>query len=111
MDNNKVYAIKFTGDNDYTNIACRSELRDNEGFKGLRYLTPPDRVHMIDGTIGEETAEGFKFVSTGYAPGEWDLKALTIDNFRNQFSGLVIADDSFNTMSTTAELYEHFNQF
>ncbi|GHU96726.1 hypothetical protein FACS1894208_11720 [Clostridia bacterium] len=111
MDGKTVYAIKFAGDLDYTNIACRCELRNEDDFKGLCYLTPPDRPHMIEGAIIEETPDGFKFKSTSYAPGEWKFKALTIDNFRKEYHKLVIGGAQIaGSVSTTEELYDYFNR-
>jgi hypothetical protein len=115
MDGKKVYAIKFADEQNYTSIACRCEIRNipkrekTRGFRGLCYLTPPDRGHMIAGTVTEETSDGFKFNSTGYAPGEWTFTEITIDNLE-QFAGLIMADPRLDAVSTTNELQAYFNR-
>ena len=112
MDNTKVYAMRLAGDDEFASVAMRCELRDDPGgFKGLCFLTPPDRGHMIEGALVEETGEEFKFKSTGYAPGVWEFQALTIDNFRKRFYKLVIDGEEIGqSVNTTEELYEWFNR-
>ncbi|GHV19593.1 hypothetical protein FACS189425_10290 [Clostridia bacterium] len=111
MDGKTVYAIKFAGDLDYTSIACRCELRNEDDFKGLCYLTPPDRPHMIEGEVTQENGAGFKFRSDGYSPGEWEFKALTLDDFRKKYHKLVIGGEQIaRNVNSTEELYDYFNR-
>jgi hypothetical protein len=114
MDGKKVYAIKFADEQNYTSIACRCEFRNipkgkkTRGFNGLCYLVPPDRSHMIAGAVTEETGDGFKFNSAGYAPGEWTFTEITIDNLA-QFADLIMADPRLDAVSTTEELQKYFS--
>lgn len=105
-----VYAIRFADRDKYSGFAMCCQLWNREDFKGLCYLTPPDRPHMIEGAVVKETKQGFVYKSNGHAPGEWEFKALTIENFRKQFYKLVIGGEEIvRSVETTEELYEWFN--
>ncbi|MDR1688328.1 MAG: hypothetical protein LBS21_06925 [Clostridiales bacterium] len=109
MDKIKVYAVKMAGKKKYTGLACGCEYRaDPETFKGLCYLTPPDRGHMIPGEILKETRTGFEFMSTGYAPGKWVFTEVTADNFQKKFGHLIMDDERLDFINTTEDLQEYF---
>ncbi|GHU43918.1 hypothetical protein FACS1894111_10330 [Clostridia bacterium] len=110
MNSTAVYAIKFIGDKDFTSLACHCQLWDNPDFKGLCYFTPEERTHMIKGEVTKESGVGFKFRSDGYAPGEWEFKALTLDNFRKEYHKLMIEGEKIaQIVRSTEELYNWFN--
>ena len=110
MNKTKVYAIRFTGDTDYTGVAVSCQIWDEPDFKGLCFITPPDRPHMISGAVTKETPHGFMYKSTGFMPGEWEFQFLTIENFRKRFYKLVIGGDEIaKSLNTTEELEDWFN--
>ena len=110
MNHKSVYISKHTSQKDFTGIAVSCQYWDKPHFKGLCYLVPPDRGHMIEGEIVEETPDGFKYRSDGYDPGIWEFKALTLDDFRNEHGKVVIGGDEIGQeVNTTEELYEWFN--
>ena len=95
---------------DYNSIAMLCKFRDPPDFTGLSFLTPPDRAHMIEGKIIKNTKIGFKYLSTGYAPGCWGFEALTIKNFRERHGRIVVDGRKITRSVNTIEaLYEWFN--
>jgi hypothetical protein len=113
MDRRKVYVYETAGEHAFEGIACDCQLWDNPGFKGLVFLTPPGRGHMIDGEFVGDTPHGFIFKATKTSPGEWEFNELTIDNLKREYHRLVIGGTSLaETIQTTDELYEWFrNEF
>ena len=110
MDATKVYAVRIAGNDFYTTIAMICELRNEDGFTGLCFLSPPDRPHMIEGTETKNTSQGFKYLSTGYAPGWWEFEELTIESFRDQHYKLVAGGDEIGRcVQSDKELHEWFN--
>ncbi|MDR1603217.1 MAG: hypothetical protein LBS10_00225 [Gracilibacteraceae bacterium] len=108
MDKGAIYAIKKADEKDYKEVAIQVEIRDY--FNGVCYVVPPERGHMIDGMVTKETDEGFKFNSTGYAPGEWTFTLVTLANFRKDFHRLIIGGAKIGQeVNSTEELNQWFN--
>jgi len=108
-DPNKLYALRFAGDKEAKEIVMNVET-DREGFSGICYLTPPDRGHMIDGTMGEKTKGGFTFNSTGYKPGEWEFAEVTYDNFKSKYHKLAYGGEQLlRQINNTRELEDYYH--
>ncbi|MDR0946328.1 MAG: hypothetical protein LBM87_01085 [Ruminococcus sp.] len=109
MDRRKVYLLKFPNDEDFTAIACDCQLWDKQDFKGLCYLTPPDRGHMIPGELISENENGFIFHSDGYEKGDWNLRELTIEDIKFNYQKIVGGGNMLSkTINNTEELHQWF---
>jgi hypothetical protein len=109
MDNHKVYVYKTTKAEDFKAVACDCQIWDKSDFKGLVFLDPPDRGHMIEGSLVSDSDDGFVFRSIGYDPGEWEFKVLTIENLRRSYYKIVIDGSKLaDTLKTTEDLHRWF---
>ncbi len=96
-------------------FAVGVEFRDNpsregiSGFKGLCYLTPPDRGHMIRGEQKSGDSERFVFTSSKTFQGDWTLTRITKENFLERCQGIVMGCVEINEeCKTTEELEDWF---
>lgn len=106
----KLYKITFPqGSEAIYDVAVGVEFRDSEKFKGMCYLTPPDRGHMIRGEFKEGNSEAFVFTSTEVFQGDWVLNRITKDNFVTECRGLIVGCSAIDDKcETTEELEEWF---
>ena len=110
VDKNKIYALKMTNDKSAKGIAMYVDP-DYHGFKGICYLNPGCRGHMIEGKLGEKTETGFTFISEGHEPGVWEFIELTYENFKNEYYKIVEAgEELLAQVSNTAELEEFYHK-
>lgn len=113
MERRKVYIYKMTSEKDFMDIACDCHMytRSKDGKKQLRFLTPPDRGHSIEGEMLRETEKGFTFQSDGYNPGEWMFKELTIQEFKRKYFKTVVGGEEIaHTIKTTEDLHEWYRK-
>lgn len=101
-----VYVFKPAGAKDFTGIALDAHIH-----KGNLRFFDTNRGHEIPGEITEETEKGFTFTSTGYAPGEWQFKVLTIGEFKRKYhkqveDGQIIAAK----IKTTEDLHQWYRR-
>lgn len=110
VDKNKIYAVKMPGDKEATGIAIYVDPNFRK-FKGICFLTPGERGHMIEGRLGEKTDTGFTFISKGYDAGVWEFTEVTYDNFKESFYKIVEAgDELLAQVSNTAELEDFYHR-
>lgn len=101
-----VYIFKPAGGKDFTGIAM--DMHMHKG--GLRFFDT-NRGHEIPGKITEETEKGFSFTSTGYAPGEWIFKMLTIQEFKRKYFKLVEGGQVMAAkLKTTDDLHQWYRR-
>lgn len=89
------------------------DLDGSTGFIKMRYLTPPDRGHSVEGRVVSVDGDNFVFLSARLFSGEWLIKRITLDYYRNERSVFVVGgDDIGSRFETTEELekwyYEKF---
>ncbi len=112
-----LYEIEFPeGHEASRGFAVGAELWDNpptegtSGFKGLCYLTPPDRGHMVRGEVKSGDSAQFVFTSAKAFQGDWTLTRITKENFLELCQGLVVGCSAINDKCrTTEELENWFN--
>lgn len=109
-DPNKIYVIRFPGDEEASEIVMNVET-ERKGFSGICYLTPPDHGHMIQGHPEKLTKDGFIFMSTGYMPGKWEFTELTYDSFREKYYKLVYGGEQLvKLVHNTRELQDYYHE-
>lgn len=109
VDRNKIYAIRVPGAEKPIAIALYADP-DYEGFKGICYLTPPLRGHMIEGKLGKETAQGFTFKPKAQK-GVWEFIEVTYDNFLEEYHTLAEgSDEILAEVSNTQELQDWYHR-
>jgi hypothetical protein len=107
IDRRAVYAVKFPNEEDFQNLAMDVHIHKGN----LRFLSPPDRGHEIEGKLGTETKDGFTWISDHTFAGEWHFKICTIDDFRDKYykfiyDGATIA----KIIQTTEDLHEWYRK-
>ncbi len=109
VDKDKIYAVKFPGDKQANSLAMNVDP-NYKNFKGICFLTPFDRGHMIEGKLGRKTKTGFTFISSGFASGEWEFIELTYENFCNDYRRLVEgSDEILAKVKNTQELQDWYH--
>lgn len=102
----KIYFIQRPGEETATHLAMKVDL-DYRKFKGLCYLEPPCRPHMIRGRFGKKTANGFTFKTED---GEWEFVEMNYENFSREFYKFVIGGEKLKAQfKTTEELQNYYN--
>lgn len=84
-----------------------------KGFRGLCYLSPPDRGHMIPGEITSVDGEDFVFTSSGFCAGDWKLKRITMErvlekNPESTFGTALIGRRFESTLEMERSYYNQF---
>ena len=95
MNRRTTYTFTWPGRKKPNGLAMNCHMKDGQ----LRFFDT-GRGHMIDGTVAKDGDGAFTFRSAGFEPGEWEFKALTIEN------GDVIA----KTIQTTEDLQEWYRK-
>lgn len=104
MDKRAVFIFKTAGGNDFTGIAL-----DVHMHKGNLRFFDTNRGHEIQGKVTEETEKGFTFTSNGAAPGEWQFKVLTIEEFKRKYYKLVEGGQTMAAkLNTTDDLHQWY---
>lgn len=86
------------------------ETEHTHGFKGMCYLTPPDRGHMIRGEFKSGDSDAFVFTATQAFPGDWKVKRITKENFITECERIVVGSHTIDEeCKTTEELEKWFN--
>lgn len=111
----KLYAIKFPDEEESSEIVLNVEFwndpptEHSNGFKGICYLTPPERGHMIRGEIIEEHEWGFIFHSDGAFEGNWTFTEVTLDSFIEVYGECVMGSSHIaSQVANTKELQDWF---
>jgi len=107
IDRRAGFAVKFPNEEDFQNLAMDVHIHKGN----LRFLSPPDRGHEIEGKLGTETKDGFTWISDHTFAGEWHFKICTIDDFRDKYykfiyDGATIA----KIIQTTEDLHEWYRK-
>ncbi len=107
IDKNRIYAVKRPGDKRIKEVILYPDL-DYRGFKGICYLTPPNRPHMIDGKLIRETAAGFSFKTKH---GEvWEFTEVTYDNLNDCAGAIEGIEEIKAAVSSTEELQDWYHR-
>lgn len=93
-----VCVFKPPGEKDFTGIAMDVHMHK----EGLRFFDT-NRGHELPGKVTGETEKGFTFISTGAAPGEWQFKVLTIEEFKRKHYKLVEGGQVLAAKTKTTE--------
>lgn len=114
-DTGKIYMIRFPGEAEAKTIAMNVDTSGKK-FDGIRYLTPPDRDHMIEGKVGGQTKDGFQFTSTGYRSGKWEFTELTYDVlkagfYKHIYGGEQLLEQVHNTQELQDYYHENFPDY
>ncbi len=106
IDQRAVYVFKTAGSKDFTGIALDVHIhKDN-----LRFFDT-NRGHEIPGKVTKETEKGFTFTSSGYAPGEWQFKILTIGEFKRKYYKIVEGGQAMAAkLKTTDDLHQWYRR-
>lgn len=111
----KIYALQFSDEEASHGIVIKVEFWNkkkpdgSQGFKGICYLEPQDRGHMIRGEIIEEHEWGFIFRSDGYKSGNWTFTEVSLDSFIECYGRGVMGGSSIaKEMKNTTELQDWF---
>ena len=108
-DPKKIYTVKMPGEEEATLVAMDVDI-SRKKFAGICFLTPSDRGHMIKGDLGEATADGFTFISTGFRSGEWVFTELTYDVLKAGFYKHIYAGDQLlKQVHNTQELQDYYH--
>jgi len=106
MNQKAVYVFKMAGEADYHGIAM-----DVHPHNGCLRFFDTNRGHDIEGTVQSDGPESFSFVSSGYAPGVWSFKLLTLQDFRRKYYKLVSGGDELSRiLQTTDDLHEWYRK-
>lgn len=109
VNKSRIYAYRWPGEAEAIGLAMYVDP-DYHGFKGICFLTPPHRGHMIEGELGKKTETGFTFISWGFAAGEWEFTELTYENFKSEYHVLAEgSDEILSEVSSTEELQEWYH--
>ena len=106
MNRRTTYTMKWPGDKKPVGLAMNCHMMDGM----LRYFSTT-RGHMIRGEVIEDGEDAFKFRSDGFAPGVWEFKALTIEDFRREIWKIVENGGYIrDTIKTTEDLQEWYRK-
>lgn len=106
MDRRAVYVYKWTGEDEFIGLALNVHI-----YNGKLRFYDTNRPHEIEGKVTSEDEKGFIFMSSGYMPGEWQFKLLTIEDFRRKYYKLVVDGDILAAkIKTTEDLYEWYRK-
>lgn len=110
VDKNKIYAVKKTSDKAARELVIYVDP-NFRNFKGICYLTPGERGHLIEGRLGKKTDTGFTFISKGFDAGVWEFTEVTYENFKEEYYKIVEAgDELLSQVSNTAELEDYYHR-
>ena len=100
------YVFKPSGEKDFTGIALDVHIQ-----KGNLRFFDTNRGHELPGKVTEETEKNFTFTSTGYAPGEWQFKVLTIEEFKRKYYKLAEGGQTIAAkLNTTDDLHQWYRR-
>jgi hypothetical protein len=106
IDQRAVYVYKKTGEKDFKGIAL-----DVHTHKGTLRFFDTNRGHEVPGKVAGETEKGFTYESTGYEPGEWQFKLLTIKMFKRKYYKLVEGGETLAAkLKTTEDLHQWYRR-
>lgn len=104
----KVYFIRYPWEEKATHIALQVDTA-YKGFEGICFIEPPCRPHMIEGSIGEKTENGFTFHQS--SGGTWELVEMTHENFTQEFYKYVTGGKQLaERYQTTEELEAYYSE-
>ena len=108
MNKRLTYTMKWPSQKKPGGLAICCHMRD-----GLLAFHDTIRGHGIEGKVIKDGEDAFSFLSTGFEPGIWEFKALTIEDFRRETFKIVVNGAHLaQTFQSTDELqkwyWEHF---
>ena len=113
-DPQKLYAVNFP---DGASEIVMKVTTDRKGFKGICFLTPPDRGHMIKGSVETQTENGFIFLADrGGQRERWEFSEMTYDKFKDGFykqvyGGAQLLERIHNTEELVDYYYSNFPDY
>lgn len=106
MNQRAVYVFKMAGERYFTGIALDVHIH-----KGNLRFFDTNRGHEIPGEVTDEAERGFTFRSEGYAPGKWQFKILTIEEFKRKYYKLVEGGQTLAAkLKTTDDLHQWYRR-
>lgn len=105
MDRRKTYTYKLPREKKQSGLALNCHMKDGK----LRFFSTL-RGHMIAGEIVKDGEDAFTFRSTGYEPGDWEFKVLTIEDVRRGIVMIENGDIIAKTIRTTDDLQEWYRK-
>lgn len=105
MNRRTTYTVKWPGRKKPNGLAMNCHMKNGQ----LRYFDTL-RGHMIDGEVIKDGDDGFTFKSAGFEPGEWEFKALTIEDVRRGVVWIEGGDVIAQTIKTTDDLQEWYRK-
>ena len=105
MNRRTTYTFKWPGRKKPNGLAMNCHMKDGQ----LRFYDT-NRGHMIDGKVVKDGDGAFTFQSAGFEPGEWEFKALTIEDVRRGVVWIENGDIIAKTIQTTDDLQEWYRK-
>ena len=105
MNRRKTYTFKWPSSKKPNGLAMNCPMKD-----GRLCFFDTDRGHMIPGEVVKDGEDAFTFRSTGFEPGEWEFKALTIEDVRRGVVWIENGDVIARTIRTTDDLQEWYRK-
>lgn len=105
MNRRLTYTVKWPGSKKPDGLAMNCHMKNGQ----LRFFSTI-RGHMIDGEVIKDGEEAFTFRSDGFEPGEWEFKALTIEDVRRGVVWIENGDIIAKTIQTTEDLQEWYRK-
>lgn len=105
MNRRLTYTFTWPGRKKPSGLAMNCHMKDGQ----LRFFDTL-RGHMIGGKVTKDSGDTFIFTSAGFEPGEWEFKALTIEDVRQGVVWIENSDIITQTIQTTDDLQEWYRK-
>ena len=106
MNRRTTYTFTFSGQQKPAGLALNCHMHDGT----LRFFDTI-RGHEFAGKIVQDGDDVFVFESTGFKPGKWTFKPLTIEDLQSQTAKIIEnSSDITQTIHTTADLQEWYRK-
>ena len=105
MNRRKTYTFKWPSSKKPNGLAMNCHIKDGR----LRFFDT-GRGHMIAGEVVKDGEDAFTFRSADFESGEWEFKALTIEDVRRGVVWIENGDIIVETIKTTDDLQEWYRK-
>lgn len=105
MNRRTTYTFKWPRNKKPNGLAMNCHMKDGR----LRFFDT-GRGHMIPGEVVKDGEDAFTFRSAGFEPGDWEFKALTIEDVRRGVVWIENGDVIAQTIRTTGDLQEWYRK-
>lgn len=105
MNRRLIYTFTWPGSKRPNGLAMNCHMKDGH----LRFFDT-GRGHMIAGEIVSDGEDTFTFQSAGFEPGEWEFKALTIEDVQRGVVWIEGSDTIAQAIHTTDDLQEWYRK-